>query len=383
MKSKVKSTLFFRRLCFVFLFFLLPVSSQTRASENKYTFKKDLHLINKTNLAKSQNNLPIKSEYILGVGDTLNIKFKGLDIFNDNYPIDPEGEINLPELYKVNVNNLTLRELKQKLENQYEEFIINPEIEITIKNYRPVTFYISGEVKNPGLYKLDYQTNGDNNNRSEPYITNQKNFTTENNKYVPKLFDAIKLSRGVNNTADLSKVKIIRDNSLSQGGGKIQTEVNFLDLILNGNQSQNVRLFDGDIIKIPRNEKIIKDQILAINKSNLSPNEILVYITGNVKNPGDAVLPRGASLIQSIASTGGKKLMTGYIDFIRFNDDGSTLKRTFRYDQNAQINTYKNPVLAEGDIINVRKTILGSTTEIISEISSPVLGGYGLYKIFD
>ena len=115
----------------------------------------------------------------------------------------------------------------------------------------------------------------------------------------------------------------------------------------------------------------------------MSPDKILVYITGNVKNPGNIVLPRGASLIQSIASTGGKKLMTGYIDFIRFNDDGSTLKRTFRYDQNAKINTYKNPVLAEGDIINVRKTILGSTTEIINEISSPVLGGYGLFKIFD
>ena len=382
MKSKIKAKLNVRRICFVFLSLIIPISF-TKASENQNTFKNDLHLINNTNLNNPQNNLPIKSEYILGVGDILTIEFKGLEIFNSSYPIDPEGEINLPELNKVKVNNLTLGELKQKLENQYEEFIINPEIEITINDYRPVTFYISGEVKNPGLYTLDNQSNVINNFKQPSFTDQYISSSYRNTINVPKLFDAIKLSRGVNNTADLSKVKIIRNNSLSQGGGKIQTEVNFLDLILNGNQSQNVRLFDGDVIKIPRTEKIIKNQILAINKSNLSPNEILVYITGNVKKPGNAVLPRGASLIQSIASTGGKKLMTGYIDFIRFNDDGSTLKRTFRYDQNAQINTYKNPVLTDGDIINVRKTILGNTTEIINEISSPVLGGYGLFKIFD
>ena len=32
----------------------------------------------------------------------------------------------------------------------------------------------------------------------------------------------------------------------------------------------------------------------------------------------------------------------------------------------------------DGDIINVNKTILGTTTEVIGEVSSPLLSGYGI-----
>ena len=69
--------------------------------------------------------------------------------------------------------------------------------------------------------------------------------------------------------------------------------------------------------------------------------------------------------------------------FIRFNDDGSTTKNKFRYDENAIISSYKNPILMEGDIINFQKTILGKTTNTINEISNPFFSGYGLYKILN
>ena len=37
----------------------------------------------------------------------------------------------------------------------------------------------------------------------------------------------------------------------------------------------------------------------------------------------------------------------------------------------------------DGDIVNVKRTVLGSATEVIREISNPVIGGYGLYTIFN
>ena len=36
----------------------------------------------------------------------------------------------------------------------------------------------------------------------------------------------------------------------------------------------------------------------------------------------------------------------------------------------------------DGDVINVRRTILGRSTEILREVSNPILSGYGLYNIF-
>ena len=87
-------------------------------------------------------------------------------------------------------------------------------------------------------------------------------------------------------------------------------------------------------------------------------------------------------MIQAIASTGGKKVLTGNIEFLRFNDDGEFSKYSFRYDPKAKINTLKNPILMEGDIINVRKTLFGKTAEILNEVSSPILSGFGIYSIF-
>ena len=124
------------------------------------------------------------------------------------------------------------------------------------------------------------------------------------------------------------------------------------------------------------------EQITAINKTNISPKEIVVYVTGNVENPGQIILNKGASLNQAIASPGGKKTFTGAIEFIRFETDGNTYKKVFNYSPNAKINTIQNPLLMDGDIINSRKTLFGRASSVITDVGMPMLSGYGIYGIF-
>ena len=88
------------------------------------------------------------------------------------------------------------------------------------------------------------------------------------------MFDALKESKGFTNYSDLSKVKIIRKNSEANGGGKVFTEINFLNLLLEGNQISNVRILDGDYISIPKSNNNVKEQILIANRSNISPESI-------------------------------------------------------------------------------------------------------------
>ena len=102
----------------------------------------------------SNNSIQIKSEYILGPGDNLNIYFEGLDLFTNTYMISLEGYLILPELGNLYASGLTLVELKNVLLEKYKEYVIDPSIEITINSYRPVSVYLSGEVKNPGLYTI-------------------------------------------------------------------------------------------------------------------------------------------------------------------------------------------------------------------------------------
>ena len=346
------------------VYFLLPIPKSY--STDSFKIQPNNNHITKNNISKSEDN-NIKSEYLLGVGDNLLIEFEGLEIYTGSYEINQEGYIFLPELNNFYASGMTINELKSQLSEKYEAFIINPQINIKIINYRPISIYLSGEVKKSGLYQLTYT----------PLQT-----ASQNNLISPKLFDALVNAEGLTNFADISQIQIIRKNSESQGGGVIKAKINLLSLITNGDQSQNIRLFDGDYIFVPRSEKIIKEQILAINKSNINPDQITVFITGNVVRGGASKLAKGSSLIQAIASTGGKKILTGNIEFIRFNANGTKQKLVFRFDENAKIGSERNPILMDGDIINIKRTFLGATAEVLGEISSPVLSGFGLYSIF-
>ncbi len=362
-----------------FPYFLFFKVSKSLAEDN---LEVKLNYIDNDLNQKKNNNW-----YILGPGDSIFIDFKNIPFFSSSFLINKEGLINnLPEIDSIYAKGLTIEELESKLTQKFQKFVFNPTLNISILTYRPITVFVNGEVKRSGIY--DFETSkvenrilpqGRNNNS---LINQSKLFQeTKDLKFV-RLFDLLKKAGGVTNYADLSNITVIRDNPISQGGGKIKAKVNLLSLLEKGDQDQNIRLLDGDSIFVNKGGKMLKDQILSINKSNLSPDKITVYITGNVVKQGPINLEQGASLIQAIASSGGKKFWTGKIAFVRFNSDGETVKSVFNYDPNAPINTKKNPILMSGDIINVRKTILGTTSQVIGEISSPIVGSFGLYKIF-
>ncbi len=353
--------------------FILPLNFKVQAS-NK---------LSPNQIQNSNTERDFKIKYILGDGDILFINFLGLEVFNNYYTINPEGYLTLPELNKFYASGLTLDELKQKLTNEYKKYIIDPNIEVLISFYRPVNFYIKGEVFDPGIHSLN------NNKLADPPIylpvdqiaSNQ--LPTSGSLLSVKLVDAIRKAGGVTNSANLSKVSIIRKNSYSQGGGKIKADIDLLDLITTGDQKNNIRIFDGDIINIPKSNKSIKDQLLSINNSNLSPSKIKVFITGNVNRPGSYEFRKGSNMIQVIASVGGKKLLSKNVEFIRFNNEGILQKKVIKYDTNAQVGTMNNPILMNGDIIHIRTSLLEKTAEVLNEISNPVLTGFGLYSIFN
>lgn len=323
----------------------------------------------------------VGSKYTLDSGDSILINFIGITRFNGVYTINPEGNIFLPEINRLYARNFTIEGLEKKLNEVYEEFIFNPEITVSIQSYRPVNVYIRGAVRKPGLYTFKtgslksqniYQTNTN---------KNLTNFVQGSGTKVPRIFDAIRKANGFTSDADLTNLTVIRNNSSSEGGGKIFTELNLLSLFLNGDQNQNIRLFDGDNILVKKGDSINK-QIVELNRSNVSPEFITVYLSGNIVQSGRKEINQGSSLLQAIASAGGKKKLTGKVYFIRFEPDGEIIKRKFILDDDAPAGSYKNPLLYDGDIINIERSLLGKTTSILNEISNPVLSGYSLYKIF-
>ena len=82
---------------------------------------------------------------------------------------------------------------------------------------------------------------------------------------------------------------------LTTGGGKKRTQLNFLELITNGNESQNIRLVDGDTVLVARSAVELREQVIKAGQTNLSPDFFQVFVTGRVRDPGPKILRRGAS----------------------------------------------------------------------------------------
>lgn len=301
------------------------------------------------------------TEYILGEGDKLKIIFFGLELFDSVYRINLEGNLILPELGEVYAKGKTVKELKSLLLKKYEEYIISPEIFVFIVKYRDLNLSLRGEVNQTGLFTLS---------------------TKETNNYMPRLFDLLKKGQGITTNADLQNIVVIRDNPLINGGGKIKAEINLINFLNKGDQTQNIKLRDGDDVIVGKAKDTIIEQLIAFNKSNLSPSSITVFVNGNVQNSGGITIPQGSSLYQAIAAAGEEDL-SGNIELVRLSNSGRNERRSIAYNKENPKGTYENPFLINGDIVTVRKNILGKTTQAIKEYGAPIINSYAIYRIFE
>ncbi|MGM0635372.1 MAG: polysaccharide biosynthesis/export family protein [Bacteroidota bacterium] len=67
------------------------------------------------------------------------------------YLVDDEGNINFPQLGKVNVAGKTTQEVQDLLQEKLSEFLIDPTVVLRLVNFK---FTIQGEVNRPGTYDI-------------------------------------------------------------------------------------------------------------------------------------------------------------------------------------------------------------------------------------
>ena len=367
---------------------------QTEAQSSSALRKKELRL-----------NVPYET-YILGPGDRLQIELLDLPELSGEFTIGPDGTLYLPRLRALQVEGFTIEELRLFLKEQFQKYVRQPEVFVTPVGYRPVRVYVGGEVARPGYYTIrgaevvqdltfGSQQRGFGGNSgavrarssslsSLNLSTSARGRSTRQSELLPAptLFDALQAARGVTPFSQLDTVQITRKRPLSQGSGRIQTKVNFLRLISIGDENVNIRLYDGDAIFVRKSDDVMRDQLLAASRTNLSPDFIEVFVSGRVKEPGAQQLPQGASLNQAIASAGGPKLLRGRVEFLRFTQEGATDRRIFGYNPKTTSGDYNNPILMSGDVVRVNESIVSASLEVLNEITTPAVGLYSVYSIF-
>ena len=332
--------------------------------------------------------------YILGPGDGLQIELLDLPELSGRFSIGPDGTLYLPRLRALYVEGLTIEELRGFLTQQFKAYVRDPQVYVRPVAYRPIRIYVGGEVKRPGYYTLTgvQSTTEDLTPPSTSPVDDEFSGATKQTSLggdssiatlFPTVFDAIRSAQGITPYSDLSQVQVIRKRAEGLGGGRIKTNLNFLSLITEGNESQNIRLFDGDALKIGRSPIVLKDQLLKAGQSNLSPQFVEVFVTGRVNIPGGVKIPQGSSLNQAISLAGGTKLLKGKIEFVRFNREGTIDRRIFAYNPGAAADAPNNPALAAGDLIRVNDSILSGGINVLNELTGPFVGLYSVYSLFN
>jgi polysaccharide export outer membrane protein len=84
----------------------------------------------------------------------MDLNFQYSPEFNQSVTVHPDGYVSLREIGDVNVNGLSVPEVKSTLESAYSKILAKPEIGIDLKGFDKPSFTVTGQVGKPGRYEL-------------------------------------------------------------------------------------------------------------------------------------------------------------------------------------------------------------------------------------
>lgn len=135
--------------------------------------------------------------------------------------VDMSGFIFFPYVGELYVANKTIAEVRQELTARLSRVIPTPQLDVRVAAYRSKRVFVLGQVENAGAVTI--------------------------NDTPMRILDAITMSDGITERADLSNVKLIRD-------GK-SIDIDLGEIYFNGNLKQNYLLQNEDIIQVPGTDK--------------------------------------------------------------------------------------------------------------------------------
>jgi len=158
--------------------------------------------------------------YVIGPEDVLYVHVWREEAFTRTLPVRADGKISLPLIDEVQAAGLTPLQLKEKLTERLGKFIDDPHVSVTVMEANSPKIYVSGQVKNPGVYKLRSETS---------------------------LMQLITLVGGFAEWANPKKILIIRN----ENGKEKRITVNYKKYVSGGDPRSNIILKPGDSVIVP------------------------------------------------------------------------------------------------------------------------------------
>ncbi|CAB1063600.1 hypothetical protein D1BOALGB6SA_8383 [Olavius sp. associated proteobacterium Delta 1] len=284
------------------------------------------------NVFKTIEGVP---EYKIDPGDTLEISlWEGNKQQKEDFLVRPDGKISFGFVEDIYIKGLTASELDKNLTIYLKEYVKNPRIDVVVKRYNSKYIRVVGAISNnarsgdssdsgtgPGLYKLRGKTTA---------------------------LEIITRAGGPTQNANLKNVSFRRKNGES-------STLNLYKAILQGDQSQNPVLDDGDLVFLP----------------TISETGNRVYVFGEVEKPG-AYTFAGSEirLLDILSEAGGATVNAAEYEtrVVRGDPTQPEIIAANIRDLVEQGDRSQNVALVNGDLIYVPRSGIGNVNRFIEQI---------------
>jgi polysaccharide export outer membrane protein len=201
--------------------------------------------------------LTASADYEIGPDDVLSITVYDHADLSLVARVDTEGLIIFPLAGHIKVGGLTTAAASKAIADKLAgEYVINPQVNIFVQEFRSKKVVIIGEVVRPGLYELSGPTT---------------------------LLELISKAGGLSESSGQSAT--IRRALKNDGNETDEITVNVVDLLESGLEAVDVPLIDGDTITVAKAG--------------------VVYVTGQVNRPAAYPIEPGTTVIKAITMAGG------------------------------------------------------------------------------
>lgn len=197
-------------------------------------------------------NIATPQNYVVGPGDNVIIDVWGASQKTYNQEVSPDGTITIEDFGPIEIGGLSVSKANSLIRSKLGSRYRSSQIKLTLGQSRTISVNIMGEVKAPGTYTLSA---------------------------FASVFHALYMAGGTSEIGTLRDIKVYRK-------GKLMSNVDIYDYILNGKMSGNIRLNDGDVIVV-------------------GPYDCLVNISGKVKRPMYYEMKKSESLSSLLRYSGG------------------------------------------------------------------------------
>jgi len=297
----------------------------------------------------------LEEDYRIGANDVIDIQIDNAAELSRSFRVTVAGTFLMPYLGRITAQNKTPEELAQYITDRLRgDYLKDPKVTVTVKEYNSRSFFIQGSVRSPGVYQIEGRP-------SLLELITLASGLTETHGATAFIIRKIKQPQKVEQKKDdqpgAQAVAASTKEHEAEAEEAARYELKSVNIngLLKGRFDQDMFLEPGDIVNIPMSD--------------------VFFVAGEVNQPGSFPLKEGTTLRQAISLAQGTNFKAATDRGVIFRENVNGKREEMRVDIASVMSGKKEdvPIMAN-DIIIVPNSRMKS-------VGGALLRAFGLNSV--